>query len=206
VRLIVGLGNPGPKYAHNRHNVGFMVVEALAARWRAPAFRDKFKGRFAKAAHGERDAILLQPMAYMNLSGDSVQPAMAFFKLSLEDVLVIHDEMDLPFGTVRLKVGGGAGGHNGLKSIAERCGGNQFVRLRIGIDRPGRGYTGESWVLSDFTASERAELPDIISVAVQAVESCLSAGAVRAMNWLHRASPSGAPEQDPRGGAGEDPV
>src|ERR1700709_534523 len=132
--LVVGLGNPGAKYAHNRHNVGFMVVDRLAERLRAPAFREKFSGVFARVA--SPDVVLLKPLTYMNLSGESVQAAMKFFKVALKDVGVIHDEPDLAFGDDRLKVGGGTAGHNGLKSMLPHCGGDGFVPLRGAIRAP----------------------------------------------------------------------
>src|SRR5262245_15218537 len=120
--LVVGLGNPGKEYASHRHNVGFMAVDALADEVRADPFREKFSGVLAKAEIGRQQAILLKPMTYMNESGRSVQPAMAFFKITPAELLVLHDELDLPFGTVRLKFGGGHAGHNGLRSIMAHCG------------------------------------------------------------------------------------
>ncbi|MBW2507411.1 MAG: aminoacyl-tRNA hydrolase, partial [Deltaproteobacteria bacterium] len=134
--LIAGLGNPGPKYANNRHNVGFMVVDELRRRWGASAFRDKFKGEFTKVRVGSDEVVLLKPLTYMNLSGESVQAAMRFFKVPLEQVVCVHDELDLEFGVVRLKVGGGTAGHNGLRSMVQHCGGPGFVRCRVGIGRP----------------------------------------------------------------------
>ena len=185
VQLVVGLGNPGPKYASHRHNVGFMVTDLLARRWGAPAFREKFKGLFARASVKGEDVVLLQPMTYMNLSGESVRPAMAFFKVELDRVLVIHDELDLPFGTCRLKVGGGAAGHNGLKSITQHAGGNGYLRLRVGIDRPEGARDPASYVLSDFSAEERAELPDVLERAASMAEAAVIDGAESAMNRWH---------------------
>jgi len=185
VYLVAGLGNPGPKYAGHRHNVGFMVVDLLARRWGAPAFRDKFKGELAKERHAGEDVVLLKPMTYMNLSGESVQPAMRFFKIPLEGLVVVHDELDLDFGTCRIKVGGGAAGHNGLKSIIRHCGGKDFVRVRVGIGRP-RGQPPEGWVLSDFPSADRAELPDVLDRAADAVEAVVSDGPRAAMNRIHR--------------------
>jgi peptidyl-tRNA hydrolase, PTH1 family len=189
VYLVVGLGNPGPKYARNRHNVGFMVVEGLADRGGAGPSRDKFKGRFTKVPLAGQDAVLLEPLTYMNLSGESVAPALQFFKVPLDRLVVVHDELDLPFGTIRLKVGGGTAGHKGPRSIVQHCGGEGFVRLRMGIGRPPGGRSVESWVLSDFDASERAELPDLVQQAGDAVELVLSRGAQAAMNLLHAARP-----------------
>jgi PTH1 family peptidyl-tRNA hydrolase len=153
MHLVVGLGNPGPKYSGNRHNVGFMVVDRLASRWSAAAFRDKFRAATTKAQLGADEVVLLKPQTFMNLSGESVQPAMAFYKVPLAQVLCVHDELDLEFGVLRIKAGGGTAGHNGLKSMVQHCGGNDFLRLRVGIGRP-QGRT-ESHVLSDFGA-ERA--------------------------------------------------
>lgn len=179
--LVVGLGNPGPKYERNRHNVGFMLVDALAERWDAPSFRDKFKARFAKTEFRRDDVLLLEPLTYMNLSGESVQRAMQFFKVSLEQVIVVHDELDVPFGELRVKVGGGTAGHNGLKSIVQHCGGNGFIRVRIGVGRPRSGST-EGHVLGDFPASDRAELPDVLDKAASAVQTIITRGVPAAMN------------------------
>jgi PTH1 family peptidyl-tRNA hydrolase len=189
--LLAGLGNPGPKYEGNRHNVGFMVIDTLVDRWAAPSLREKFKGEFTKADRGGQDVVLLEPMTFMNLSGESVQPAMKFFKIAVDSVVVIHDELDLPFGEVRIKVGGGSGGHNGLKSIVQHCGGNSFVRLRIGIGRPRSGRP-EGYVLSDFAAIERAELPDVLDRAAKAIEGIIKYGPEKTMNRLHGANKKAA--------------
>lgn len=179
--LVVGLGNPGAEYAKNRHNVGFMVVERLVEQWKAPALKEKFSGRFTKASVGKNDeAVLLTPLTFMNLSGESVRKAMDFFKIPLANVLVVHDEMDLPFRDVRVKVGGGAAGHNGLKSIIQHASAD-FVRLRIGVDRPPRG-SAEDWVLGNFDVSESAELPDVLHAAALAAESVVLKGPAAAQN------------------------
>jgi PTH1 family peptidyl-tRNA hydrolase len=142
--LIVGLGNPGREHAGTRHNVGFMVAEALVARWGLGRARDRFRGRLAEgragvgdpsAARAPRVAVLC-PQTYMNDSGRSVGPARGAFKLALERVLVVHDEIDLPFGEVRTRLGGGLAGHNGLKSIKRELGGTDFMRVRVGVGRP----------------------------------------------------------------------
>ncbi|MEM7139333.1 MAG: aminoacyl-tRNA hydrolase [Myxococcota bacterium] len=184
--IIAGLGNPGPKYETNRHNVGFMVVDCLADRWGAPMFRDKFKGEFTKVTVGGEDVVLLKPMTYMNLSGESAQLAMRFFKVPIDSVLVVHDELDLPFGVVRLKVGGGTAGHNGLRSMVEHGGGPDFDRCRIGIGRPQRGRT-DQYVLSDFNNLERAELEDVLNRAVAMIATAVSEGTRAAMNRHHGA-------------------
>ncbi len=182
--LVVGLGNPGKEYASHRHNVGFMVVDELASPVRADASRDKFSGVLAKGSSAGEDIALLKPMTFMNLSGDSVQPAAAFFKVPAANVLVIHDELDLPFGEVRLKVGGGHAGHNGLRSIIQRLGTQEFARVRVGIGRPPATFRGEvaDFVLSPFDASERAELPDVLKRATEIVLDVLARGVAPAMN------------------------
>ncbi|MGD8862359.1 MAG: aminoacyl-tRNA hydrolase [Myxococcales bacterium] len=186
--LVAGLGNPGPKYQGHRHNVGFMVVERFAEQYGPAAWRDKFHGRFAKVpVMGGRDAVLLEPMTYMNLSGRSVQAALAFFKLGLSDLVVVHDELDLSFGELRIKRGGGTAGHNGLKSIVESCGGPDFVRIRVGIGRP-RGSDVQRHVLSDFSKQESAELDDVLERATSALRDLVQRGVVEAMNLHNRRS------------------
>jgi PTH1 family peptidyl-tRNA hydrolase len=162
-----------------------MVVERLAERWSAPAFREKFKAETTKGMFQQRDVVLLKPQTFMNLSGESVQPAMAFYKVELPQVVCVHDELDLEFGVVRVKVGGGTAGHNGLKSMVQRCGGNGFLRVRVGIGRP--PVRTESHVLSDFDSSERAELGDVVDRACDMVEATIVDGATAAMNRYHGA-------------------
>ena len=183
MHLVVGLGNPGKKYAANRHNVGFLAADRVHADRRLPEWREKFSGVYARGD----DVMVLKPMTFMNVSGDSVQPAVAFVKVDPAHVVVLHDELDLPFGEVRLKVGGGHAGHNGLRSIIQRLGTPDFVRVRIGIGRPPAGFRGEvaDYVLSDFDASERAELPDVLARAVAAVSSVLEKGPALAMNVVN---------------------
>ena len=186
--LVVGLGNPSAKYARNRHNVGFMVVERLAERLKAPAFREKFAGEFARLATPE--IVLLKPMTFMNLSGESVQAAMKFFKATIKDVVVVHDELDLPYGECRLKSGGGTAGHNGLKSMLQHCG-EGFARVRVGIGRPHNEKGADavvSHVLSDFSASERATLDRVLDHAALGVEMIVDKGIAQAMNTFN-ASP-----------------
>ncbi len=185
--LVVGLGNPGKKYAGNRHNVGFMAVERLRDERGLPPWREKFSGVFSRGSAFGDDLMLLEPQTYMNLSGDSVQPAAAFVKVDPAHLVVLHDELDLPFGDVRLKVGGGHAGHNGLRSIIGRLGSPEFVRVRIGIGRPPPGFRGDvaDYVLSDFDASERAELPDVVARAVAAVAAVVEKGPAAAQNAIN---------------------
>lgn len=177
--LVVGLGNPGAKYASTRHNVGFMVVDKLAEDLKAGAFREKFSGVFARVT--APDVVLLKPMTFMNLSGESVQQAMKFFKVELRDVLVVYDELDLPFGECRLKLGGGAAGHNGIKSLLTHCGGDGFMRLRVGIGKPRHGDASPH-VLGEFSAAERAALQDVLDQAALGVHQVIDQGIAKAMN------------------------
>jgi PTH1 family peptidyl-tRNA hydrolase len=186
VHLVVGLGNPGSKYQNNRHNVGFMVVERLAERHGREPFREKFQGLFAKGSLDSTEFGLLKPQTFMNLSGQSAQKAMAFFKVEIGQLIVVHDELDLPFGTVRVKLGGGAAGHNGIKSLAQCCGGPDFVRIRVGIGRP-RSGDGASFVLSDFSRDECLELPNVVESASLAVADVMTRGIQAAMNVHNQA-------------------
>jgi peptidyl-tRNA hydrolase, PTH1 family len=153
--LIVGLGNPGARYARSRHNAGFEVVSAFASRIKAPGWRDKFHAEFARATLLDTELLLLRPMTFMNDSGRSVRAAMSFFRVDPSDLLTVHDELDLPFGELRLKRGGGHAGHNGLRSIVQELGTGEFSRLRVGIGRPPRGFAGETadFVLMDMTSA-----------------------------------------------------
>jgi PTH1 family peptidyl-tRNA hydrolase len=184
VHLVVGLGNPGTKYQGNRHNIGFMVVDRLAEQHARDPFREKFSGLFARASVEAAEFGLLKPHTFMNLSGTSVQKALAFFKLELSQLIVVHDELDLPFGVLRIKKGGGSAGHNGIKSIVQSCGSPEFVRLRVGIGRP-RSGSGEHFVLSDFSRDECQELPAVLESASLAAAEVLLRGAQAAMNRFH---------------------
>lgn len=182
--LIVGLGNPGSKYAKNRHNVGFMVLDQLASDVGTTVSRSKFKGHYATATVEGRSVALLKPMTFMNLSGQSVVPARTFFNVANADIIVVHDELDMPFGTVKLKVGGGHAGHNGLRSIIAQLGGRDFIRLRVGIGRPVHGAVS-NYVLSDFAKEERDWLPDLVDRSVAALRLVLADGLQKAMNQVN---------------------
>jgi PTH1 family peptidyl-tRNA hydrolase len=181
--LVVGLGNPGAEYRKNRHNLGFMVVEKLAAKAGFPPWKEKWKGQWSRGTLAGDDVVLLLPQTYMNLSGESVQPALAFFKLPLDRLLVVHDELDLPFRDVRVKIGGGTAGNKGIKSVVERCG-DAFPRVRIGIGRPPRGPV-DRWVLSDFSPEESAWLPDVLETASLAAETVVRSGPQAAQNQFN---------------------
>jgi PTH1 family peptidyl-tRNA hydrolase len=188
VWLVVGLGNPGPKYERNRHNIGFRVVDELASRHNFPAWKGGKGGEtttgMVTTERGREKAVLLRPMELMNLSGFATQRTMAFHHLELDHVLVVHDELDLDFGIVRLKMGGGHGGHNGLRSIMEQCGGGGFARLRMGIGRdpnkPPGSKDAAAWVLSDFPSA--VDLRPVISAGCECIETTLALGILPAMN------------------------
>jgi PTH1 family peptidyl-tRNA hydrolase len=186
--IVVGLGNPGPKYAATRHNLGFMVVDELGTRAGGVAFRSKFHGEVAEARVGGGTATLLKPLTYMNESGRSVQAALAFYKTPPSELLVVHDELDLEFGDVRLKSGGGDAGHRGLKSITQALGTSDYPRLRIGIGKPARGFegSGADFVLEGFRPAEKAELGQLVERAADAVELVAKLGLAAAMNTTNR--------------------
>ena len=168
MKLVVGLGNPGGQYALNRHNIGFMAAEAIASAQGFGPWRAKFQGLIAEGRLGADKALLLKPGTYMNLSGDSVKAAMSFYKLGPSDVIVLHDELDLAPGKLRLKLGGGHAGHNGLRSIAAHLG-PDFHRLRMGIGHPGDKRLVHNYVLGDFAKAEAAWLdPLLAAVAAEA--------------------------------------
>ena len=188
MKLICGLGNPGREYEAHRHNVGFRVVEVLSSRARAP-LGEKFQGRFGQGALGGEKIALLQPQTFMNGSGESLAPAARFYKVAVEDILVIHDELDLPFGRLQLKQGGGAGGHNGLKSIFEALGEGGFTRLRLGVGKPEGPDARErvvGHVLSPFSQEEQPALPELYAQAAAAAELWVSRGLRVAMNQVNR--------------------
>jgi PTH1 family peptidyl-tRNA hydrolase len=158
--LIVGLGNPGPDYAMNRHNIGFMAVDKIADEYGFPAFRRKYKGLMVEGKIDGRRVILLKPETFMNLSGTSVGELAAFYKIPCEHMVVIHDELDLPPGKLRVKMGGGAAGHNGLKSLDQHLPNANYKRIRLGIGHPGDRDLVSGYVLSDFAKTERDMIAD----------------------------------------------
>lgn len=173
-KLIVGLGNPGLQYEMTKHNIGWLALDQLSFYDRL-IWKDKFKAKYAQHTVDGETVIFLKPQTFMNLSGESVVAASQFFKIDLQDILVIHDELDLPFGTLSLKNGGGLAGHNGLKSIAGLMGNNGFMRLRMGIGRPVHGSVS-SWVLSGFPSDQEAFLPDFLVGGASAIESFIKKG------------------------------
>jgi PTH1 family peptidyl-tRNA hydrolase len=185
VWLVVGLGNPGPKYARNRHNIGFMVVDELASRWRVDAFRAKFGGEAAMGEGAGDKVVLLKPQEYMNVSGRAVQRTAAFYQVDARQWIVVHDEIDLPLGTLRVKVGGGHAGHNGLRSIVQETGTQEFIRVRCGVGRPvGPGNVAD-FVLTDFRGADETEAQILVKEAADAIELIMSKGAAPAMNKVN---------------------
>jgi peptidyl-tRNA hydrolase, PTH1 family len=185
--LLAGLGNPGSEYEANRHNIGFMVADLLAERWGPGprAFRAKFQSHLLETKYRDARIILQKPMEFMNVSGGPIQRAMAFYKIHPSRLLVIHDEIDLPFGKLRVKEGGGHGGHNGLRSITQAIG-PDYLRIRVGVGRPG-GPAGDrervvGHVLSNFSRGEKTDLDALLARTAEAVEALLASGVPYAMN------------------------
>jgi len=185
--MIVGLGNPGPEYATTRHNVGFMVIDDLASRMRGTLSRHKravagvVEGRIGNPGSDAR-VVLVEPWSFMNASGGPVKALMQFYDVAEDHLVVIHDELDLPLDTVRIKIGGGDNGHNGLKSIRNSLGNGDYARVRIGIGRPVGRQDPAEFVLKSFTGTERDVIPHVISRSADAVETLVLHGIERAQN------------------------
>lgn len=173
-RLIIGLGNPGSKYQYTRHNIGWDVFEELSfandLKW-----TEKFKGQYAVYNYNGDKIYFLKPQTFMNLSGESVQPLMSFFKITVDNILVVHDELDLPFGTIGFKKGGGLAGHNGLKSITAHLGTQEFKRVRVGIGRPVHGDVS-NWVLSTYTGEDKDFFRGYLKETAKALEEYIKLG------------------------------
>src|SRR5215470_7081788 len=183
--LIVGLGNAGPQYARNRHNLGFLVADELARRAGARFKRDRSRAQVATGRLAGSPVILAKPMTFMNVSGRPVAALRGFYKVPGDRIVVIHDELDIPFDTIRLKLGGGDNGHNGLRSVTAALGSRDYYRVRIGIGRPPGRMDPATYVLRDFSAPERQELPLLLDRAADAVEMLLASGLAAAQNAFH---------------------
>lgn len=213
--LIAGLGNPGAKYAGNRHNIGFMAADAIARRHGFSPWRAKFGGEIAEGAFGDEKALILKPQTFMNESGRSVGEALRFYKLEPDDLVVLHDELDLPPGKVRVKTGGGHGGHNGLRSIDAAIG-KEYRRVRLGIGHPGAKELVHGHVLHDFAKADRTWLEPLLDAVAQHAPLLARGDDATFANRLHLASrsdePSGAkgrtkaPTFDVDAGAREGPL
>ncbi|HUC72134.1 MAG TPA: aminoacyl-tRNA hydrolase [Stellaceae bacterium] len=195
MRLVVGLGNPGSRYARNRHNVGFMAVDAIARRHRFPAFRNRFKGELAEAPIANERRLLLKPQTFMNASGEAVAAAARFFKIDPENIVVIHDEIDLRPGKLRVKRGGGNAGHNGLRSIDPLIG-SDYWRVRIGVGHPGIKELVQPYVLQNFAVDEISDWVEPLLDAVAEHIPLLLSGAPDAFmsEVARRLAPAAQPE------------
>lgn len=190
--LVVGLGNPGDRYAGTRHNIGAMVVAELAARAgaRLSAHRARAAVAETRLRPGAPRLVLAQPLSYMNLSGGPVRALVGYYSLGLEDLVAVHDDIDLPFGAVKLKRGGGDGGHNGLRDITKAMGGKDYVRVRVGVGRPPGRMDTADYVLKKFSGAEAKELPLLVSEAADAVEMLTEQGLTATQQHVHPRNPA----------------
>jgi len=185
--LVAGLGNPGSKYDSTRHNIGFVVESELRRRAGADEPRDKFGAALAQGSLCGNRAVFIRPLEYMNLSGQAVGKTARFFKIDVPKIIVVHDEIDLSFGRLKLGSGGGTGGHNGLKSIINHLSSKEFLRVRVGVGRPQGGRETSDHVLGRFNPDENAELPQLVERACDAVEAMIQDGIDKAMNTFNAA-------------------
>jgi PTH1 family peptidyl-tRNA hydrolase len=186
MRLVVGLGNPGARYAGNRHNIGFMAAEAIAHRHGLPPWRRRFQGLVTEGPIGSGRVLLLMPGTFMNESGRAVVEAAQFYKLDVDDIVVLHDELDLPAGKLRMKIGGGNAGHNGLRSITAHVG-NEYRRARLGIGHPGDKNEVHNYVLNDFAKSERDWVRALCDIIADNAEMVVKGDDAGFQNKVHLA-------------------
>ncbi|HEY4554018.1 MAG TPA: aminoacyl-tRNA hydrolase [Bacillaceae bacterium] len=182
MKLIAGLGNPGSIYDKTRHNIGFEVIDKLADRFGSPLNQSKFNGLFTIVHKNGQKIILLKPLTYMNLSGESIRPIMDYYDIPIEDLVVIYDDLDLPVGKIRLRQKGSAGGHNGIKSTIAHLGTQEFNRIRIGIDRPPAGMKVPDYVLGKFRKEEWESIQTVIETSADACEEWLEKPFLEVMN------------------------
>ena len=180
MKVIVGLGNPGPRYKDTRHNVGFQTLEELARRHPVQRQESRFDAIIAHLQIKQEKVFLLKPLTYMNLSGKAVRALIAYYKIDLKDIIVIYDDMDLPVGNLRIRSAGGTGGHRGMTSLVENLGTREFARIRIGIGRPPREAI--DWVLGRFSPEEKPLISNAVARAADAVETWIAHGIEKAMN------------------------
>lgn len=185
MKLIVGLGNPGREYELTRHNIGFMAIDELAKRWNISLNEQKFKGVFGAGFVNGEKVILLKPLTYMNLSGESIRPLMDYYKIDVEDFVVMYDDLDIPVGKLRLRMKGSAGGHNGVKSTISHLGTQEFQRIRMGIDRPKNGMKVVDYVLGRFASEEIPDVNHSIEKAADACEEWLNKPFLQIMNTFN---------------------
>lgn len=182
MKIIAGLGNPGSEYSATRHNVGFVAVDELAARWGGLTWRNRHEALVAEYKGSDEPILLVKPQTYMNLSGVAVGELVRWYKLTAEDVIVIYDDLDLPCGKLRLRTQGGSGGHKGIESLLVHLGKDSFTRIRVGIGRPPEGWETANYVLGRFSPAELELMVPSIKRAAEAVEYTLKHGAIKAMN------------------------
>ncbi|MTJ79926.1 MAG: aminoacyl-tRNA hydrolase [Telmatospirillum sp.] len=203
--LLVGLGNPGGNYARNRHNIGFMAADAIVRRHCFAAWRSKFQGQLSEGTVDGGRLLILKPSTYMNLSGQSVAEAARFHKIGPDQVIVIHDDLDLLPGKVRVKVGGGAGGHNGLKSIDAHLG-NAYRRIRLGVGHPGHRDLVTPWVLGDFAKADESWLAPLLDALADDLPLLLAGNEAQFLNKIAQAVPVAKPPKPAQSIGGPDGV
>lgn len=186
MKIVVGLGNPGSEYSQTRHNVGFMAIDALAAKHGVVTWKNKFEAQIAEIKINNEQVILVKPQTYMNLSGVAVAPIVKWYKAQLEDVIIIYDDMDTTLGKIRLRKKGSAGGHNGIESILVNLGQEDFPRVRVGISRPPQGWTVVGYVLGKFSKEEQGIVVEVLEKIGLALESWLKEGLDKAMNKFNK--------------------
>jgi PTH1 family peptidyl-tRNA hydrolase len=196
MHLVVGLGNPGARYERTRHNAGFLVVDRLASRAGVGVERKQHGALVESARLDGNPVVFAKPQTFMNLSGQAVASLRGYYKVADDAVVVIHDDVDLPFGDVRVKKGGGHGGHNGLRDLNQKIG-QTYVRVRFGVGRPPEGWDTADFVLANFTADEEAQLPALVDEAAAAVGLVVSRGVDAAMNQINRRPRAGTPDGAP---------
>lgn len=174
--LVIGLGNPGSEYEKTRHNIGFMLIDQLAADYKFPVFKEKFQGLLSQGQIGDEKVMLLKPQTYMNNSGESVQKVIKFYQIPVERILVAYDEIDLPFLKTRVKAGGGAGGHNGIKSLDQHLPSKEYWRLRLGVGHPGDKAQVKNYVLHNFSKAEAENLPKLFHACSKTLPVFLAEG------------------------------
>ncbi len=188
MKIIVGLGNPGTEYRMSRHNIGFQVVDRLAQINHISIRTRRFRSFYGTGRINSRQVVLAKPLTFMNRSGEAVKKATDFFHLGMEDLVVVHDDLDLPFGSLRFKRRGGDGGHQGVRSIIERMGGNNFLRLKVGVGRPPQGLDSADYVLEVFDRIEQSLLDQILPLAAESLKVMLLEGLEKAMNQFQKRS------------------
>jgi PTH1 family peptidyl-tRNA hydrolase len=187
--LIIGLGNPGRHYYSNRHNIGYIIADRFAFQAGAPDFRQKFQSEHCRITYLDTDIIILKPLTFMNNSGRSVAKFFKYYRDKITGLLVLHDDLDVEFGTIKFKRGGSSGGHNGLESIINTLGDTGFDRLRFGIGRPPAGEDPADFVLKNFNRAEEKELPYLVEKSLNALKDYISGGVENAMNLYNRQNP-----------------